>query len=46
MTPQELIIKLKDDGYFSDWMAILSEGDKDYVTGSWYNLLIEKSGRY
>ena len=38
-----MVQKLKDDGELLKWISIIDEGDKDYVTGTWYNLVMERA---
>jgi len=40
MHAEELIKELKQQGDLNKWLKIIDEGDKDYVTGTWYNLVM------
>lgn len=41
MEPNQLIEKLKDDGDLDEWISVISEGDKEFVTSTWYNMAME-----
>lgn len=40
MLPAELIKKLKADDTYKNWVDVLGAGDKEYVTGTWYNMVM------
>jgi hypothetical protein len=40
MSPDELLKKLKNENCLEKWAEVLSEGDKEFVTGTWYNFVM------
>lgn len=40
MQPRAMIKKIKDDGELDKWVAVIEQGDKEFVTGTWYNMVM------
>jgi hypothetical protein len=40
MSPDQLIKKLKYENCLEKWVEVLSEGDKEFVIGTWYNFVM------
>lgn len=40
MQPKDMIKKLKDNGDLNKWVVVLDQGDKEFVTGTWYNMVM------
>lgn len=38
MLPEQLIDLLRKNNDLSNWSKIMNDGDKEYVTGTWYNM--------